>query len=198
MSIWGVPIEVADRVNTIAWVAAMVGAAITLLSLMALFWASAIRDQNATLRITAAQKLGAEANERAEIAHLETTKAQLALEKLRSQFAGRRLTEERAQQLVAALSQIRAQVPDVIFRRLGDMEANVFATDLIEAFARAGIHVQVNEVGVFAPPQYGLVVIDGPDGPVRHVLAAVGISAQTRAGVVGTPQILVNLKPPPF
>lgn len=115
-------------------------------------------------------------------------------------FAPRRLTDADASLLRVALSKERSAVPEVSITRLGDMEAYLYASDLMAAFEAAGIRVVVNTIGHVTPPVYGIVVYeDQTNGVIVPALAEAGIQARAEApGSRSVPQIIVGLKPPPF
>ena len=75
MSIWDVSIELANKVYTLAYVALVVGAILTAISTMSLFWASGFRDKFSDEQIQTAKAIAATATERASNAQAEAAQA---------------------------------------------------------------------------------------------------------------------------
>ena len=96
----------------------------------------------------------ARANERAAGLEKEAAAAKLALEKLRSQLAGRRISKEQHDLLVSLLESTPTQVsvthPD-------DAEAALFAADIAQALRDAGWTVS-EATGFWIQPPIGLIV----------------------------------------
>ena len=182
---------------------------------------AAAQAEAATANARAANDKNSDAQVRAEVAEeqartmeqrvnelQEKNRALLSAEQARQRivadvndkFAPRRLTDSDARSLRAALAKVRSMVPEVSITRLGDMEAYLYASDLMAAFEAAGIRVVVNTIGQVTPPMYGVVVYeDQTNGVIASSLAQAGIQARVEAlGTRLAPQIVVGLKPSPF
>lgn len=146
----------------------------------------------------AAQKIS-EANSRGEEAKAEASRAKLELEKLRQQFAGRRLSETQASSLVAFLQENRSRIAVISVTKLGDMEASLYADDFIRAFERAGVQINLKTIGLMSPPQYGVIISNASDGVLPKAFSEAGIAALVAAPTSGrSPEILIGLRPTPF
>ena len=125
---------------------------------------------------------------------------QRIVQDMNGKFAPRRLTDADTRSLRAALSKVRNAVPEVSITRLGDMEAYLYASDLMAAFQAAGIQVIGNTIGQLTPPVYGIVVYeDQTSGAVTSALAEAGLQVRAEPpGGRSAPQIVVGLKPSPL
>ena len=125
---------------------------------------------------------------------------QRIVQDVNGKFAPRRLTDADARLLRAALSKVKNTVPEVSITRLGDMEAYLFASDLMAAFESAGIKVVSNTIGQLTPPVYGIVVYeDQTSGVITSTLAEAGLQARSvPPGGRPVPQIVIGLKPSPL
>jgi hypothetical protein len=133
-----------------------------------------------------------EANERAAKANLET-------ERLRQQFASRRLSAEQAKLLLVELNRIREEISLVTIFRLGEIEANAYATDILKVFSGAGIRTNVIDSGSMSPPTYGIYISGTGKAKILAAFAAAEIEAKTSpTSEITFPSIVIGLKPPPF
>jgi hypothetical protein len=141
----------------------------------------------------------AEANARAAEANRIAETERLARVKIEAALAGRKLNPDQVSKLIVALAAVRPRIQAINVTRLGDREASEFAMDIIRAVLAAGINVAVSDVGVMAPPVYGLLVTDTADGLLKAALTEADIGPATYADrSSATPSIFVGLKPPPF
>jgi hypothetical protein len=133
-------------------------------------------------------KVEEEARKRAE--------AELALETLRAKLRGRFLSQGQKEILLQVLKGLpKARITIVT---LGDKEAAEYAAQIISAFREAGVIVDTFNIGVLAPPQYGIVV-----SPVLNMSpfseAFKKAKINFTIGQIPGPQqngILIGLKPP--
>ena len=104
---------------------------------------------------------------------------QRIVQDMNAKFAPRRLTDAQSRSLQAALSKVLSAVPEVSITRLSDMEAYLYASDLMAAFAAAGIPVVANTIGQVSSPVYGIVVYeDQTSGVIASALAEAGLHAR--------------------
>ncbi len=147
-----------------------------------------------------ARKAAGKAIERAAIAEENTEKEKFARLKLEERFAWRRISSKDHDALVAALESHAGATVEVT--KLGDMEAGVFADDLIKTLRDSGWLVTVNFAGMMAPPPYGLQCSINENLPAGKLLSVAFKSLPT-AAIAPDPnlpvvaRILVGLKPPP-
>ena len=170
MSIWDVSIEIANRVYTWAYVALVLGAALTAIATMSLFWASALRDKYADQQIETARRDAAKATENAgvaraaaalatergnaleaeaEEARAEQGRLKVALEhekverlRFQSEFAWRTLSSAQVDTLVHDLSATPATVQLEFIGN--DPEATFVAIQFERAFKAAGWTVGIS------------------------------------------------------
>jgi len=115
-------------------------------------------------------------------------------------FGPRDLTDADARLLKVALYEVRGDIPEVSITRFSDMEAYLYANELMVAFVEAGVRVVVNTIGERSPPIYGIVVHeDQTSGAITSALAAAGVQARVEPlGARSAPQIVVGLQPRPW
>ena len=112
-------------------------------------------------------------------------------------FAPRRLVDADARILQDGLSKLKNTVPEVSVTRLGDMEAWLYANDIIAAFQAAGIRVAYNTIGTMTPPVYGVLVYeDQSNAAISSALMKAGVLVRSEPqGGRPITQIVVGLKP---
>jgi hypothetical protein len=119
-----------------------------------------------------ANKAAAQANERANQMELQAEGLKRENLEIQRKIRPRFLTTAERQTLLDALQPFHGH--QVILTRLGDGEAGPFADGIIAVFQKAGWVVQVNQVGMFMPPTYGILcrVSNNPDAAARELIAA--------------------------
>jgi hypothetical protein len=132
----------------------------------------------------------AEANARAENARLET-------ERIKKEFAWRRLTSQQLEVLVPLLRANKAQLSQIAIVRIGDMEAQIFANDLIRAFSLAEIKVAISSGGAIIPPPYGLRATGPSAAFIKKLFGKVGVEVVDINTARDVTDILVGVKVPP-
>jgi hypothetical protein len=142
----------------------------------------------------------AKANERAAEANRVAEEEKLARLKIEERMAGRRVTKELHDRFVPILKPFGGSVAGVT--KLGDMEAGVFADDIIKLLQDSNWTVVVNSVGTASPPRYGLAgVIDERTEAGKALASAIKMlptaSVESRSLTRGVASIFVGLKPPP-
>ena len=124
---------------------------------------------------------------------LEKTKAEhLALE---GKLASRTLTAEQKAAMIGAL---RGHKPVAItVLRLGDQEANSYATSILTTLQAAGMNVAVSDAGVMSPSPYGHIVspASGAD-ELAIALKAAYINFRVGGNTGDHSMLIVGLKPP--
>ena len=207
MSIWDAPIEVVNRVYTSAYIALVLGAILTAVSTMSLFWASAVRDKFADEQIQTAKRDAAKATEnagvasaaaavatergnalavKAEQARTEQARLKVELEQERvaraqfeSQFSWRVIDDERSAALLRKLSVSPKTI--AIEYPPGDQEAAFLATQLIQIFKDAKWTVAPRATP--SPPLLFGLDVPGPHNDttkmVVEAFSAVGIVPAT-------------------
>ncbi len=198
MSIWDAPIGFANSVYTWAYVALILGAIITAISTMSLFWASGVRDKFADLQITAAQDDAAHAIERTKDLELQTaqavkeqTRLQIELEKeqvgrlkFEAQFAWRVIDDPQKQILINTLATLPGTV-NISFLN-SDPESTFFASQLSNIFSSARWHVNMS-AGVYPGSVILGVFIAGSPGTndetqiVESAFSTIGLSFSNQA-----------------
>jgi hypothetical protein len=120
----------------------------------------------------------------------------LARVKLEAQLASRHLTDEQKSKLTAALIKLQPKPTTLRFGRLGDKEANEYATEILIAVNNSGISTSVQDFGTQTPPRYGLKITSD----LKPAFDTAGIAAEVLPGNQSPPPttIFVGLKPPPF
>ena len=115
-------------------------------------------------------------------------------------FGPRHLTDADSRLLKVSLYRVRGDIPEVSITRFSDMEAFLYANEVMVAFVEAGVRVVVNTIGERSPPLHGVVVYeDRTSGVISSALAAAGVQAQVEPlGARSVPQIVVGLQPPPW
>jgi hypothetical protein len=161
----------------------VVGAVLTAVSTMSLFWASALRDKYADEQISGAQAT-------AELARTEQTRLQVDLERekvaraqFEAQFSWRIINDNQKSILVAALS----KSPHVVAVEFpaGDQEATFLALQFIEILKHAGWKVAPRSVPS-APLFWGLDV-PGPSNDAVKELRSALTAAKMAVGTDNLP-----------
>jgi hypothetical protein len=75
---------------------------------------------------------------------------------IEAKLSPRHLSEDQVQTVVRLLLPFSGT--SIAFTRLQDQEASKFAEDIFRPLYLAGWHLTDNEVGFFAPPQYGVLL----------------------------------------
>ena len=191
MNIPQISLETANRFYSWGWKASLLGAGITLFGVGFLMWGTRRRDRDFETRVAAT-------SERAAKLELEAASATLALERLRQQVGPRNMSQDQLLRLIDALKRIAPNVPEIQIERLGDAEAAAYADMFILAINTAGIRLHVAEIGMRAPPAYGMQIFDTPDGIIDGAFRAAGIRLNTtnRTAPGTVPRIVINLKRP--
>lgn len=135
---------VADTIHKWANVLLVLGSVSALVGTIGIFWSGGMRDTFANQRVSAneaetakAKAEAAKANAEAANANVETARARLEQERLKSQMAWRRVSDEQAQHLVAALS---GHSLETWLTFVGnDPESVVFREDLDKVLTAAGV-----------------------------------------------------------
>ena len=142
----------------------------------------------------------AEALKQAADANRIAEQERLARIKIEERLAWRRITPKEHDSLILMLKPHAGATVELL--KLGDIEAGIFADDLIKTLRDSGWLVTVNFAGVMAPPPYGLQCSVNESLPAGEALANALKSlptAQIRSVSGGPPiaKILVGLGPPP-
>jgi hypothetical protein len=148
----------------------------------------------------------AAANERAGRVELEAVQqreraavAELQLLELKQRLAPRRLSSPQREAIISTARQPGQPILEVL--RLGDAEDKQLADDLIDAFGKAGWTIRVTDVGLMAPPIYGLLYNPAhahPSSGSGDVLSDALKKARLRfeqGRPLPNPKIAVGLKP---
>jgi len=159
-----------------------------------------VRATAAEERARAAEERPSQAQERNQALASAEQAPQRVVQDASAKFAPRRLTDADSRLLKAALSKVRSAIPEVSITRLSDMEAYLYANELMAAFADAGVRVVANTIGDLSPPVYGIVVYENQTNKViASALATAGLQARDEPlGDRSAPQIVVGLKPSPL
>jgi len=126
--------------------------------------------------------------------------AEKSLEELRAKLRARSITAEQREILVHQLAPLAGGRIKVV--RLGDKEASEYADQIISVFREAGLAVDIMNIGVLGPPQYGIIVTPAPPSVgVSAFIAALNKSKTSYKtgsipGAANQFGILVGLKPP--
>jgi hypothetical protein len=158
--------------------------------------AAQIQIANAQTAGDQARADAARANERTSTLELATAEAVKEQERLREansrlqlelqKFASRRLTQEQGAAISTAL---RGSPCSIAMISLGDMEASVFAADILAALTAATCQVQRSFAGQMSPPSYGLIVAEpgGREGQLTRALIGAGLAVQSSDVPPGNP-----------
>lgn len=191
MSIWDVSIEITNRVYTWAYVALVLGAAVTAIATMSLFWSSAVRDKYADQQIQMARTEAIEATASAERARAEQKRLQVELEherverlRFEREFAWRTLSSTQENSLVQDLS-VAPSAINVEFVS-NDPEVTFLAIQFQRIFKAAGWKVEAVANTYAGSVFFGIFVPDprdktsvGATQTVREALRRAGISFVT-------------------
>lgn len=221
MSIFSLSQTAADAVFGYANVALIVGAALVFLGTIGVIWSSGIRERYANERVSRneaetaiakadaakAQENAATANERTEILREENLATQRELERerierlrLEANIAPRRLSKEQRSTLVSELRS-GPQPITIEFTRLGDLEASMYADAILAALGSADVKSSINNVGVQAPPKYGVQILLKKSSPkattIKYAFEKARIPAEFSFRDTGVfdAKILVGLRP---
>lgn len=136
MSIWDAPIEFANRVYTWAYIGLVIGAALTAIATMSLFWASAIRDKDADTQIARAKADAARALAQAADANEKAEAERLARVKIEERLAGRSMSSSDDKKIFAEISQFSG-TPIHIFIAGNTMEIDNIAKEIAHVLSDA-------------------------------------------------------------
>jgi len=119
-----------------------------------------------------ANKTAAQANERAKQMEVQAEELRRQNLEIQRKISPRFLTTTERQIISDAVRPFQGH--PIIFTRLGDGEAGPYGDSIIAIFQNAGWAVQVNHVGIFMPPTYGILcrVSNHPDAAAVHLMAA--------------------------
>lgn len=210
-SIFNLSLPLANAVYFASYVMVVIGAVLTLVGTIGLFWSDGIRDKYADERIASneaatavANAEAAKANAEAAGARAEAAALQVEAERLKRLVSWRRLSPLQHKTLVAHL---RGKLPEGLWvETVGDdPEASQLHQDLIRAFEEAGIKVHWFtgwEVAV------GVGIVNGPEASkqaLRDAFRAIGVVLdEKRSGMIKDEQkaaerveLIVGSKPPP-
>ena len=161
-------------------------------------WMGNLKERNASAEASHLKERIAGADARAAEANRMAEQERLARVRIEAGLASRRLSSDQTSRFVSALIAAKGTIQGVDITLLGDEEAHAFGLELARAIQSAGVPVDITQVGVMAPPRYGLLVMDTPAGALKAVLDAADVPAQYTSATRAVPSILVGLKPPPF
>ncbi|WP_024577954.1 MULTISPECIES: hypothetical protein [unclassified Afipia] len=126
---------------------------------------------------------------------IELEKARTAHRELEAKLSSRSLEQSQKEAIIDSLRGRNRIGVKVV--RLGDREANDFATSLISTFQAAGIDVVIQDTGMMAPPVYGLRISPGAGfDPLVEALTAGNIQFQLGGLASDRATVIVGLKPP--
>ncbi len=119
-----------------------------------------------------ANKAAAQANERANQMEVQAEELRRQNLEIQRKINPRFLTTAEQQTILDAIRPFHGH--QIILTRLGDGEAGPYGDNIIGVFQKAGWTVQVNHVGMYMPPTYGIVcrISTHPDAAVRDLIAA--------------------------
>jgi hypothetical protein len=149
-----------------------------------------------------ANKIAAQANERANQMEIQAEELRRQNLEIQRKINPRFLTTTEQKTIFDGINLFRGH--QIILTRLGDGEAGPYGDSIIAIFQKAGWAAQVNHVGMYTPPTYGIVcrVSPHPDAAAKALIAAF-----SKAGIELTVQhveaasadswidVLVGLKP---
>jgi hypothetical protein len=131
-----------------------------------------LQEEISTLTATTAEanKVAAQANERAKQMELRTEELKSGNLEIQRKIADRFLTQAQRRVLLEGLQPHRTH--RIIITRLGDREAGAYGDSIIKVFEQAGWLVERHDVGMYLPPTYGMVcrISMNPDPGVKDVL----------------------------
>jgi hypothetical protein len=119
-----------------------------------------------------ANKIAAQANESTKQTELRTEELKKENLELQRRIANRFLTENQKTEILQSVKAYKGHV--IIITRLGDAEASAYADSIMSTFEQAGWAIQINNVGMIAPPRYGIVCRTPlhPDPAIRSLITA--------------------------
>jgi hypothetical protein len=145
--------------------------------------------------VAIAKSDAAKASQRSLELQVQLEAEQLERLKLQEKLSSRHLSEEQAAKLAGAVRW--RQIDGIVVTRLGDYEANGYASDIIQAFQKGKSNVEIMDTGTLSPPVYGLVVNDfAENGNVITAFEEAGIPFIKGRPTGAIPHIIVGLKPP--
>lgn len=147
----------------------------------------------------ALEKAVAEANSRGEEAKANAERANLEQERIRQQLAWRRLTREQHDSIAAAVRRFSLNAPLNVEVPLGDVEAAVFAADLVRTFRDGGLPVDDPVANNWMTPPFGIIVRHPGAHPHGLAVAIASAGIQTVAEVNSSAlTLVVGSKPMAF
>jgi hypothetical protein len=126
---------------------------------------------------------------------IELEKARAAHLALEGKLASRVLSDVQTAAIIGSLRKREHFAVTVV--RLGDKEANNFATSLIATLQAGGADVIVNNVGTFSSPPYGLLISPGQGiDQLVEALKTADLAYRLGGNVGERTTLTVGLKPP--
>jgi hypothetical protein len=170
MSVFHVPLGVANAMYVWGWVASIAGAFVTLVGVLSLFIAALARDKDADQRISQANAVAGQAADRvaqaqrdAAVANREAARANEAAERLRLENAQlqdrlrpRTLSSDQAAKLEREMKRLSDGRPAIVVWS-GGAEAENYAREIGHALTRAGFHTTVG-TNITIMSAHGVVV----------------------------------------
>lgn len=208
MSIWNVPVAYADAAYNIAWALLIIGAVLTLVGTLIVFWAGAVRDTQSAQQISRAQQIGAQAHEAAALANRDAAEAnertaqlqkdaaalRLELEQERQRHARRTLSAESAEILE---TNIKKYVSAITVVEDSDVETSRYSREIQKALNKGGVQIHLHK---FIPGRLnpGLTIyVPGAPQDLKQITNDPVVVLFQRAGIstgwtTGTPS---NIRP---
>ena len=130
------------------------------------------REQQLQATIATANQAAAEANQRAKQLEKQTEELKSQNLELARKIAPRFLTTREKETILKAIQPFSGHF--IILTRLGDGEAGPYGDSIIAIFQKAGWAIQLNQVGFYSPPSYGIIcrVSPHPDDGAKAVIEA--------------------------
>jgi hypothetical protein len=137
MSFFDFSVLTINKIYNFANFILIIGAVLVAIGTIAAIWSAGIRERYADERISANEAETERAKESAALANERTAEANLQIEKLKKQMAGRRLTKE---QHAALIDNLKGKNIDLIITSIAiDPEASLYRDDFILAFSESNI-----------------------------------------------------------
>ena len=199
-----IPLPLANAVYNTANVFVIIGAVLVAIGTIAAIWSGGVKERFADERISQneadtsrANADAATANERAASLENEAEQARLETERLKQQFAWRRLNETQFRTMVDNLSGLDLKL--TLSAISVDPESMLFATDIQRALVAAGFNLQIRSTMPFGRGPIVGIIISGPKIDILSVgqafrLAGFDIKGRERQGDI---EIFIGSKPPP-
>lgn len=182
---------------TWGWRASILGALITIVALVFVFFGTRIRDQDFARQMASLNLDASSTRERAADLELKAAEAQQEVERLKAQAAWRRLSADQRAKLIASLRPLGWAIRVRFI--VSDPEASLFASELIQAMSDAGVQVEVGRQ-IITPVPLGVIVgttTDMKSDLLIAILRNAGIQAERGEPSPGL-DVLVGSKPSLF